>query len=565
MAYRSLPIIAIAGLVILFWLPHTAYSDFASGNKYLIQATGFVSGSQDILDSTFDIQLTTGAQNGSSIISSLDNGLVTINGDNYLDTGGWTTTLLRDGKYLLLQGNARDPHGNNLQLNLFGRQIDSTQNGIVYSITGKITTSENFRVIYSAKATVVGASSIPTSSTTPSVLPPSNAVRISIASGASNSNNLLFFSPSIVSVSPGTTIIWTNNDKVPHRIMSGVASAVRGSDSIPIFSPDGIIDSGTIAPGQSFQYTVTSFNSKTYLSGAAAQYLNLQEEQTAGDITFFDPNYTWMVGVISPASVSSQAKSAQINILQGASTATNNQNTQYLSPSSLQVTAGTTITWTNHDSVPHRILTGQAMQSTAATSGAAPKGLLPPPSFVPDGKIDSGLLAPGQSFQYTISGTGTFTYYDPSNTWINGNIIAVLQTSQAPPVQVSILQGSSLSQGSASQSNQYYVNGYYLPDQVQIAPGTTIIWTNNDNVAHSILSGTATLNPNNPYIPDGRIKSGTIAPGQTFQYTVNETGIIRFYDPSYTWMNGIIVSIPSSQTHVLSTTPPTNLISPTLH
>ncbi|MDE1829442.1 MAG: hypothetical protein KGI25_03870, partial [Thaumarchaeota archaeon] len=558
-------LIAIAGLVIVFLLPHAAYSDFASGNKYLIQATGFVSGTQDIFDSTFDIQLTTGAQNGSSIVSSLDTGLVTINGDNYLNTGSWTTTLLRDGKYLLLQGNAQDQHGNNLQLNLFGRQIDNTQNGIVYSITGKITSPENFRVIYSAKATIAGPATVPTSTTTQSTPTPSNAVRISIVSGASNSNNLVFFSPSITSVSPGTTIIWTNNDKVPHRIMSGVASAIKGNDSLPIFSPDGFIDSETIAPGQSFQYTITNFNSKTYLSAAAAQYMNLPEGQTAGDITFFDPNYTWMVGVISPASVSAQAKTAQINILQGASTTTNNQNTQYLSPSSLQVISGTTIVWTNHDSVPHRILTGQATQNTAATKGSAPTGVLPPPSFVPDGKIDSGSIAPGQSFQYTITGTGTFTYYDSSNTWLNGNIIVVSQISQAPPVQVSILPGSSLSQGAASQQNQYYTNGYYSPDQIQITPGTTIIWTNNDNVAHSILSGTATYSTTNPYIPDGRIKSGSIAPGQSFQITINDTGIIRFYDPSYTWMNGIIVSLPSSQTHALNTIPPSNLITPTLH
>ncbi len=563
MRYHFLPLMAITGLVIVFWLPHNAYSDFTSNNKYLIQATGFVSGTQDILDSVFDIQLTTGAQSGSSILSTLDNVLVTISGDNYLNTGGWTTTLLRDGKYLLLQGNAQNSRGDTIQVNLFGRQIDTSQNGLVYSITGKITGQETFRVIYSAKVTTAGAY---TSSTTQTSTQPastenqtsSNAIRISIVAGASNSNNQIFFSPSITSAAPGTAIIWTNNDNVPHRIMSGVASAVKGNNSMPIFSPDGMIDSGVIAPGHSFQYTITNFNSKTYLSATAAQYLNLPQEQTAGDITFFDPNYTWMIGVITPASSLVQAKTVQINILQGASTATSNL---YLSQSTVQVTPGTTIIWKNNDSVPHIILSGQSQGIGGGGAGAQTRI----PVFTPDGKINSGSIAPGQTFQYTISGTGVFSYYDPSNTWLNGNIIAVSQVSQNPPVQVSILSGSSLPQGSASQQNQYYINGYYSPDQIQIIPGTTIIWKNDDNVAHSIYSGTATFSTANPYIPDGKIKSGLIPPGQSFQYTVNDTGMIRFYDPSYTWMNGIIVSIPPVENHILNRSPPTNLITPTLH
>lgn len=560
MAYRFLPLMAIAGLLIMFCLPHNAYSDFSSNNKYLIQATGFVAGTQDVLDSTFDIQLTTGTQSGTSILSTLDNSLVTISGDSYLNTGNWTVTLLRDGKYLLLQGNAIDQRGNTLQLNLFGRQIDSTQNGIVYSITGKITGSETFRVIYSAKATIAGPSTTQTPTSQTQQNQPTNVVRINIVAGASNINNQLFFSPSVVSVSTGTTIIWTNNDSVPHQIMSGVASATGVNGSAPKLAPDGMINSGIIAPGKSFQYTITNFNSKTYLSPAAAQYLNLPQGQTSEGITFFDPTYTWMLGVISPSSVSTTpTMTTQINILQGAATATN---TLFLSPSSVQITPGSTVVWKNNDSVAHRILSGQSKLVTTGNT----KGLtVTAPSFTPDGRIDSGVIAPGQTFQYTISGLGVFSFYDPSNTWINGNIISVSQISKTPPVQVSILPGSSLPQGSASQQNQNFVNGYYSPDQIQISPGTTIIWTNNDSIAHSIFSGTATFSTTNPYVPDGKIKSGMIAPGQTFQVTINDTGMIRFYDPSYTWMNGIIVSLPSTQNHVYNNAPPSNLITPTLH
>jgi plastocyanin len=546
-------LIAITGFLVMFCFPSNAYSDFVSSDAYLVQATGFVAGTQNIFNSKFDIQLTAGTQSGSSILSTLDNGLVTINGDNYLNSGNWTTILLRDGKFLLLQGSAQDTSGNTIQINLFGRQIQSNQDGVVYSITGKIIGSETYRVIYSAKVIPAGTytppATSPTSQTTPTQQQnqtQSNVVRISIVSGASNSNNQLFFSPSTVTVAPGTTIIWTNNDNVPHTIMSGVASIIGGNASAPTFTSDGMIDSGIIAPGKSFQYTITNFNTKTLLSSAEAQYLNLPADQTAGDITFFDPNYTWMIGVISPMSASTPTQTVQINILPGASTATTNQ---YLSPSSVKVTPGSTIVWVNQDSVAHRILSGQQQSISTNTRGTTVAGT---PAFFPDGKIDTGNIAPGQSVKITVSGTGQFSFYDPSNTWLNGNIFSVSQTSSMLPVQISILPGSSLAGGGASQQNQNYVNGYYSPDQIQIVPGTTIIWTNNDTIAHSIWSGTATYRPVDPYIPDGIIKSGSIAPGQTFQVIINSTGITRFYDPSYTWMNGIIVSLPPTQTHTLN-------------
>jgi plastocyanin len=324
--------------------------------------------------------------------------------------------------------------------------------------------------------------------------------------------------------------------------MSGAASAIIGNNSVPIFVPDGKIGSGVIAPGQSFQYTITSFDNRGFLSDAQAKYLNLSPQQTAGDISFFDPNYPFMQGAIGPLSISiAQAQAAQINILQGASTATSSQ---YLSPSNVQITLGSTVIWKNNDSVSHRILSGQSRTFTQGAKGATPENLVSP-AFTPDGRIDSGMIAPGQSFQFVVKGSGAITFYDASNTWLNGIIISTPQISGMPPVEVSILHGSSLSKGAASQSNQNYYNEYFSPATIQIGPGTAIIWENNDNVAHEIWSGVSTQRIDNPFTPDGKIQSGPIAPGQSFEAMINDTGIVRFYDPSYTWMNGVIISIPS--------------------
>jgi amicyanin len=55
-------------------------------------------------------------------------------------------------------------------------------------------------------------------------------------------------------------------------------------------------------------------------------------------------------------------------------------------PSNIQVSVGTTVTWTNQDSAPHTVTFKSGMK-------------------------DSGWLRQGQSFSYTFTTPGTFDYY----------------------------------------------------------------------------------------------------------------------------------------------------------
>ena len=61
------------------------------------------------------------------------------------------------------------------------------------------------------------------------------------------------------------------------------------------------------------------------------------------------------------------------------------QNYMY-QPANMQVRVGTTVTWTNQDSVPHSVTFKNGMK-------------------------DSGLLTQGQSFSYTFNTPGTYQYY----------------------------------------------------------------------------------------------------------------------------------------------------------
>ncbi|MHB8545413.1 MAG: cupredoxin domain-containing protein [Nitrosotalea sp.] len=555
MKYVFLFLMVIAGLATTtLYLPN-AYSDFSSNGKYLIDASGYLSGNKTIFDSNIALQITAGANNGSSMQATLDNGLVTIENTHYLNSGLWQVSILRDGKYFVIQGNAQDENGNIIHLNLFGRIIGSNQDGSVFSISGKITGSETMKVSYSAKILSINAV-ITKPITTLSPPTSSSTVNISILPGAYNVNNQVHYSPSNVQVTLGTTVVWTNNDSVPHRIMSGVAKVLTTNQSSTALISDGKIDSGIIAPGQSFQYTITSFDTTQSLDPRVAARYNIPQDETVGDITFFDPTYQFMVGIIAPLSQTMQTQTVQMNIVNGSS---NSNNAQFLSPSSLQIAPGTVVVWTNNDSVPHRIMSGQLISTTESAGGKGAAGKTVSPHFVSDGNIDSGIIAPGQHYQVTFSRTGSTQIFDPTYTWINGIIISTpVTTGQIAPVKISINPGSSSPRGTATQQTYNQYNTYYTPDTIQIVPGTPIIWVNNDSIDHTIFSGVSTQKNGNPFTPDGRIVSGKIAPGQTFMVVVNDTGIVRFYDPQYTWMNGVIISMPPTSSYVIGGAPSHN-------
>ncbi len=97
--------------------------------------------------------------------------------------------------------------------------------GMYYLATSKSLTSTN-----------VQAPSVPM--TTPSVAL-SSAVAIQNFS----------FIPASLTVKTGTKVVWTNSDSVSHTVTSDVG---------------GILDSSTIAPGQSFSFTFTKSGSVAY-------------------------------------------------------------------------------------------------------------------------------------------------------------------------------------------------------------------------------------------------------------------------------------------------------------
>ena len=75
------------------------------------------------------------------------------------------------------------------------------------------------------------------------------------------------------------------------------------------------------------------------------------------------------------------------------------------SPNPLTIAHGTTITWQNADKVGHTVTSGKITDTN------------------PGSLFDSGLVKPGNTFQFTFINSGTYYYFDTVHPWITGQII----------------------------------------------------------------------------------------------------------------------------------------------
>ena len=263
-------LIAISGVLLASSLQQ-ANSELLSNGKYILQGSGFAATEESIDDSALDLQFSTGKLANSRMKVTLEDGLISFLNDDYVASGGWAGTVLSNAKFISLSGDAENSNGDKISLSILARLVQNSKDASVYSVTGKITKDgELTKLIYSAK--VIGSSSIIKETPTQQEVPKEKTVQISILPGSSKPDNIRYYSLATVQITPGTTVIWKNDDTTSHRILSGVASFSHGK----AFKPDGKIDSGDIAPGQTFSVTI----------------------KETGITRFFDTTYYWMDGVI---------------------------------------------------------------------------------------------------------------------------------------------------------------------------------------------------------------------------------------------------------------------------
>jgi plastocyanin len=69
----------------------------------------------------------------------------------------------------------------------------------------------------------------------------------------------------------------------------------------------------------------------------------------------------------------------------------------------------------------------------------------------------------------------------------------------------------------------------FSPDNITVSVGTTVTWTNNDPVTHTVTSNT------------GLFSSGSLPPGGTFSFTFTQAGTFQYHCSIHTTMHGTVI------------------------
>lgn len=83
----------------------------------------------------------------------------------------------------------------------------------------------------------------------------------------------------------------------------------------------------------------------------------------------------------------------------------------------------------------------------------------------------------------------------------------------------------------------------YDPLTLTIEAGTTVRWTNDDSIAHTVTSGTS---DGAAGTADGVFDSGFMNTGDTFSYTFEEVGEYGYYCIPHPWMRGTVIVTPAN-------------------
>ena len=74
----------------------------------------------------------------------------------------------------------------------------------------------------------------------------------------------------------------------------------------------------------------------------------------------------------------------------------------------------------------------------------------------------------------------------------------------------------------------------YSPAMLEITTGTTVTWTNTDQILHTVTTGT-------PDAPDGYIDGQMPASGTSFSFTFTEPGTYDYFCARHAFMTGTVV------------------------
>jgi plastocyanin len=269
--------ITIIALLVILVFSGFAFSDsfaISPNSAFTLEGSGYAVTEDMIKTSEIDLAISTQKQTGSSIASSVEDGFITLDDEDFVTTE-LKATMLREGKYIRINGVIDSDVGNQASISFFGKLIEESKNASIYGFTGRITIdNNNYKIIYTAKLSELTKIKItPTESKTDKqiiihILKDSTKQGVGTTIGSTDASKFRHFSQDRISISPKTTITFVNDDNVSHSLLSGKVTGDRYEQYIA----DGRISTGVILPNKSVDITLNDI----------------------GFYRLYDPDYPWM-------------------------------------------------------------------------------------------------------------------------------------------------------------------------------------------------------------------------------------------------------------------------------
>jgi plastocyanin len=93
-----------------------------------------------------------------------------------------------------------------------------------------------------------------------------------------------------------------------------------------------------------------------------------------------------------------------------------------------------------------------------------------------------------------------------------------------------------ISAGAGSSPNCSQTKNCFDQDVINVVPGTTVTWQNNDKVSHTVTSGNPSDNQTGTIFD-----SSLIASGKDFSFTFNNPGTYNYFCQVHPWMTGQVI------------------------
>lgn len=257
MLYHTVKTPLIAALLVLtvvLVLQQDAAAQVSANTAYALNGDGFSVSDRTISDTVIEMIFTAG-QKKPTIDLSLSSSILSVDGDP-MAISGFSGHALRDGQIILMSSRATTPDGKQLTFKAVARMAAHTDMGAIYTITGTISdAAKSTRLIYTAVLTEFSSiqhTSVQESNITIKILKnsanPAERTYVDQKAGFA----FKYLSDDRLTIPPGTTLTFVNEDTQVHSLESGMA---QSSSRKKTFIPDGKISSGDIPPGGSWSVT----------------------------------------------------------------------------------------------------------------------------------------------------------------------------------------------------------------------------------------------------------------------------------------------------------------------